>query len=188
MSSMNPMSSIVSASSRTACVTPPSSIEPRFMWSMSLPGVATMTSTPLSSASSCTSMPCPPYIETARTSVYFANLRISSVICTASSLVGATISPCMPPPAFMSWSIDIEYAAVLPVPVCACPTTSLPVSRTGIAASCIGNVLAKPRSRIASSSSCFIPSSSNCAIVLHSAMTETHCRSAIIPAGRPARY
>ena len=188
MSSMNPMSSIVSASSRTACVTPPSSIEPRFVWSMSLPGVATMTSTPLSSASSCTSMPCPPYIETARTSVYFANLRISSVICTASSLVGATISPWMPPPAFMSWSIDIEYAAVLPVPVCACPTTSLPVSSTGIAASCIGNVSAKPKSRIASSSSCFIPSSSNFAIVLHSAMTETHCRSVIIPAGRPARY
>ena len=105
---MNPMSSIVSASSRTTCVTAPRSIEPRFMWSMSLPGVATMTSTPLLSAFSCTSMPCPPYMDAARTSVYFANLRISSVICTASSLVGATISPCMSPPAFMACSIDIE--------------------------------------------------------------------------------
>ena len=54
----------------------------------------------------------------------------------------------------------------MPVPVWACPTTSLPVSRTGIAASCMGNALSKPRSLMASSSSCFIPSSSNCAIFL----------------------
>ena len=44
MSSMKPMSSMVSASSSTTWVAPSSLTEPRLMWSMSLPGVATITS------------------------------------------------------------------------------------------------------------------------------------------------
>ena len=53
MSSMNPMSSMVSASSSTRCLTLLSSMVPRLRWSMSLPGVATSISTPLSKASVC---------------------------------------------------------------------------------------------------------------------------------------
>ncbi len=35
----------------------------------------------------------------------------------------------------MSFNIDNANAAVLPEPVCACPTTSLPDNNTGITAS-----------------------------------------------------
>ena len=93
MSSMNPMSNMVSASSSTTCRTSFSSTDPRLRWSMSLPGVATSISTPLFKASICTLIAWPPYIVATRMSVYLPNLRSSSVICMASSLVGATTNP-----------------------------------------------------------------------------------------------
>ena len=59
-SSMNPMSSISSASSRTTAWTLSRTIEPRLRWSMSRPGVATMTLAARFKALNCTAMSCPP--------------------------------------------------------------------------------------------------------------------------------
>ena len=168
MSSMNPISSMVSASSSTTCRTSFISMVPRLRWSMSRPGVATSISTPLSSASVCTFMPWPPYMVATRMSVCLPNSRMASVICMASSLVGASTRPCMVRSGFMSWSMETAYAAVLPDPVCAWPTTSLPVSSTGMAASCMGNGSSKPISSIAFSISWLTPSSSNFVILLYS--------------------
>ena len=100
-------------------------------------------------------------METTRMSVYLPNLRSSSVICMASSLVGARISPWMVRSGFMSCSMDTEYAAVLPDPVWACPTTSLPESSTGMAASCMGNVSSNSISSRAFRISSLIPNSLN---------------------------
>jgi hypothetical protein len=60
MSSMNPMSSILSASSMTSDLIFPSSKVPLLMWSMSLPGVPTTMWTPLLSSLICLSMETPP--------------------------------------------------------------------------------------------------------------------------------
>ena len=46
-------------------------------------------------------------------------------------------------------NIGIEYAAVLPVPVCACPITSIPSNTAGMACVCIGDVSSKPISSTA---------------------------------------
>jgi hypothetical protein len=43
---------------------------------------------------------------------------------------------------------EIRNAAVLPVPVCDCPATSLPRNASGSAASWIGVAVTKPASRI----------------------------------------
>ena len=161
MSSMNPMSSMVSASSRTMCVTSLRSTVPRFRWSISLPGVATSISTPSSSASICTPIPWPPYMVATLVSRYFENFLISSVICMASSLVGAMISPWMVRLGRISCSIESAKAAVLPEPVWAWPTTSLPVSSTGMTASCIGNASSNPISDIPLIMSSLRPSSLN---------------------------
>jgi hypothetical protein len=76
--------------------------------------------------------------------VYFANLFISFVTCTANSLVGTSISACIGPLRFTLVSIGNEKAAVLPVPVCACPTTSTPFKIRGMDVSCIGKGISYP--------------------------------------------
>ena len=60
MSGMNPMSSILSASSTTITCTPVKSNFPLSKWSISLPGVAIKTSTPLSIRISCSLKLTPP--------------------------------------------------------------------------------------------------------------------------------
>ncbi len=60
MSSMKPMSSMVSASSRTTYLTLLRSRLPRLRWSIILPGVPTTTCTPRSSASNWTLIDWPP--------------------------------------------------------------------------------------------------------------------------------
>ncbi|KOH46834.1 hypothetical protein NC99_03580 [Sunxiuqinia dokdonensis] len=51
------------------------------------------------------------------------------------------------PSAFTSFmNIGSRYAAVLPVPVCATPTTSAPDRMTGMAFACIGVGCSKPSS------------------------------------------
>lgn len=64
---------------------------------------------------------------------------ISSAICVASSLVGAKIIACTFPPG-VSFSIKgIPKAAVLPVPVAACPMMFFsPLSKSGITCAWIG--------------------------------------------------
>ena len=72
---------------------------------------------------------------------------MSSVICCASSLVGAITKPSTFPLSGSSFSsIGTPKDAVLPVPVLACPMTFFPSSIGGMAFSCIGNISLNPRS------------------------------------------
>ena len=96
--------------------------------------------------------------------VNLPNFLISSDICMASSRVGASTKPCMPRPCFVFCSIDMPNAAVLPEPVWAWPTTSLPESSTGMVASCMGNVSSKPIFTRAFSMGASTPSASNVAV------------------------
>ncbi|OQB43919.1 MAG: hypothetical protein BWY02_02937 [bacterium ADurb.Bin157] len=67
---------------------------------------------------------------------YFLN---DSQTCMASSLVGVSMSACGSLILILILSnMGRAKAAVFPVPVCACPTTSLPDIRTGITPDCIG--------------------------------------------------
>jgi hypothetical protein len=77
------------------------------------------------------------------------NLKISSDTCIASSLVGTIITASTSPLHFNLFKIGRPNAAVLPVPVCACPTISLPSKITGIACCWIGLGSLKPASSIA---------------------------------------
>ena len=85
-------------------------------------------------------MGCPPYRQTSRTpSWQTAISRISSVICIASSRVGARITACT---SSLSGSIrsmmGIPKAMVLPVPVGALAMTSFPSSIGGMHPACTG--------------------------------------------------
>src|SRR3990172_6326686 len=82
-----------------------------------------------------------------RISVYCASWRASSVICIASSRVGAstTMRAFLPrTPAPRRWSEGRTKAAVLPVPVRARPITSWPSSAGGMACAWIGVGASKP--------------------------------------------
>src|SRR5437867_5615530 len=99
-------------------------------------------------------------MATALVPMYLANRLISVATCTASSLVGASIRACTGPFALILCNIGRPKAAVLPVPVCACPTTSLPSKTSGIAASCIGNGVSNPFSESAFVNCALNPNSS----------------------------
>ena len=87
-SSMNPMSNILSTSSRTSQRTPLREMLRWRMWSRSLPGVATTASTPARSALICLSMFTPPWTSSGRSEVYFENFSKASALWAASSRVG----------------------------------------------------------------------------------------------------
>ena len=143
-SGKKPMSSMRSASSSTTYSTWFNTAFLASMWSSKRPGVATSTSTPAFSASVCGFMSIPPNTTALRRLVYLAYSSTCSATCTASSRVGSKTS------ARTGWRAgDVEAfscfimrcssgkanAAVLPVPVCAAPITSLPSSTTGMACS-----------------------------------------------------
>ena len=165
MSSTKPMSSISSASSRTTTWTYFSFRVPLSIWSITLPGVPTTTWTPFLRAFICLSIDVPPYMGSAIILLNFPSLFISSATCTASSLVGVSI---------MAWTlklvlsslsiIGIPNAAVFPVPVCACPTTSLPLIRTGMVFPWMGVGSSKPIAEMAFNISLLKPSSLNVVI------------------------
>ena len=94
---------------------------------------------------------CPPYTQSTFTPcIYFANFLISSADCIASSLVGERTIACvflLCGSTFMRSGIPND--AVFPVPVCACPITSEPLSTAGIAWLCIGVASSNPISFIA---------------------------------------
>lgn len=133
-SSMNPMSSILSASSRTTNLTFERSIVLRAMWSSILPGVATAICAPLSKASICGFMLTPPYKSTVFT--FGANFLASLSVCCASSLVGARIIACNVFSGDRFSSIGSRKANVFPLPVLLLTAKSLPVRSIGIAFSC----------------------------------------------------
>jgi len=82
--------------------------------------------------------------------IYLAKSLISSAACIASSLVGHSTTACK---CLFAGSTccksGIPNAAVLPVPVCACPIISFPSSITGIAAFWIGDIYSNPISETA---------------------------------------
>ena len=137
---MKPMSSIRSASSSTTVCTLFKFTVRRFMWSLSRPGVATTIWGRRFSASICLPMGCPPYRHTSRTpSWHTAMSRISSVICMASSRVGARITACTSSLSrSMRSMMGMPKAMVLPVPVGALAITSFPASMGGMHPACTG--------------------------------------------------
>ena len=141
------MSSMRSASSSTTYSTWFSTAVLASMWSSSRPGVATSTSTPLRSSSTCGFMSMPPNTTALRSCVYLAYCFTWPATWSASSRVGSSTS------ARTGWragdtdavscfsrrcSSGSEKAAVLPVPVCAAPMTSWPASTTGMACAWMG--------------------------------------------------
>lgn len=112
---MNPMSSILSASSRTRNLTE-LSLSPLPIRSSSLPGVATMTSA-VRTALICCPIPTPPNTGTILSGRYFANPRNASLTWTQSSLVGVRMRDWTPFPDDTLLSIGSPKAAVFPEPV-----------------------------------------------------------------------
>ena len=168
ISSIKPISSILSASSRTTNFTSSSWIEPCLTWSINLPGVATTIWIPLLNWLYWRTILCPPYIATVLIPVYFANLLNSFVTCNASSRVGTSISACIGPLRLILILVNIgsAKAAVLPVPVWAWPITSTPFKANGITASWIGKGASNPFSLSALSIRAPSPNSWNVLVVL----------------------
>ena len=146
------MFSISSASSKTTYLICSKLMALRSIRSINLPGVATTICTPLFRSLICKPMEAPPYTATTEIPVmYFLKSSISFTICMQSSLVGHTTKACG---YFAAASIMCNNgnpnAAVFPVPVCAKPIKSfVPLSKTGIACSCIAVGFTYPNSSVA---------------------------------------
>ena len=129
------MLSISSASSNTTVFTELKSTALRCTKSINRPGVATIICVGRLNDAICLSICSPPYTASVKIlSVYFVNLNNCFATCFASSRVGHKTKPCT---VFLLGSIfsnnGIPYAAVFPVPVCACATISVaPAKSTGI--------------------------------------------------------
>ena len=145
-----PMSNMWSASSRTRTSTSRRSTSRWLARSSSRPGQATTTSGRDLSARTCAFWGTPPKTVVDRTRVYLPSFENSSWIWRASSRVGATTSARGP----RRWPLPVRRcsrigrakAAVLPVPVCARPSTSLPSRTAGMALRWIGRASLKPSS------------------------------------------
>ena len=126
MLSENPMFNISSASSRTTFFTLSSFAAPRFIRSMSRPGVATITWAPCLSECIWFCIDVPPYTGTTLSPpIYLPKSFRSSEICRHSSRVGDRMSACVErSDGSIFCNTGIPYAAVLPVPVWARATTS----------------------------------------------------------------
>mmetsp|Transcript_7460 Transcript_7460/g.27031 ORF Transcript_7460/g.27031 Transcript_7460/m.27031 type:complete len:296 (-) Transcript_7460:364-1251(-) len=134
-----PMSSILSASSRTTKLTRCKLQFLCWRWSRNLPGVATTTSTPCLSICLCSLIGAPPTMMHVLTLLVWEKILHSSAICWASSLVGARTTARGPSPLAKGfWFVQcaimgIEKDAVLPLPVSAQPRMSLPERAVGMA-------------------------------------------------------
>ena len=150
MSSRNPIFNISSASSKTMVWTKSGRMVFLRRWSIKRPGVPIIICTPPFRALIWREMSCPPYTGSTFTPcIYFASLRISSATWMASSLVGDKIKTCVFRKDGSTFcKIGIPKAAVLPVPVWACPITSTPDKTTGIAWLWIGVASSNPMSAI----------------------------------------
>ena len=158
------MLSISSASSSTTFLTLSRFAAPRFIRSMSRPGVATIICAPCLRACIWFIMDVPPYTATMFIPlIYLAKLFRSSAICRHSSRVGLRMRACVVrSEASVRCSSGMPKAAVLPVPVCARAITSLPFpSKKGITSSCTGIGCSNPSSVMARRISSLTPNSSN---------------------------
>ena len=130
-SSRNPMLSISSASSRTKVFNESNFTSPLLARSISLPGVATKTSTPLRMVLCWSLTEEPPYTARSLKFLDFAPyFSISPVICIHNSLVGERIKAAGHLGSAAGRSLRIcksgsPNAAVFPVPVCANAIRSL---------------------------------------------------------------
>ena len=141
-SGKKPMSNMRSASSSTTYSTLLSTAVLASMWSNSLPGVATNTSTPRFNSAVCGFMSMPPKTTAQRSCVYLAYSLTCWATWSANSRVGSKTKArtgCLAGEVdvFSCWSMRCnrgsEKAAVLPVPVWAAPMTSWPERTTGMA-------------------------------------------------------
>ena len=156
-----PMSSMRSASSSTSTPTWSMLAWPESRRSCRRPGVATSTSQPRASAWYWGSYATPPTSVTVRCPVCAQMVPATSSICWASSRVGVMTSMSGPSPAPACprrLSVGSRNASVLPVPVCAAASTSLPASTRGMACACTGVGCVWPISATASSTSRLRPS------------------------------
>mmetsp|Transcript_3782 Transcript_3782/g.8296 ORF Transcript_3782/g.8296 Transcript_3782/m.8296 type:complete len:249 (-) Transcript_3782:402-1148(-) len=139
-----PMSIMRSASSSTRYVARRRLVALVLSMSISRPGVPTAISAPRRRSSRCSFLEAPPYTPATATPHALENLRASVSVCWHSSRVGASTTPMGPSFSSSSgWSrmcasIGRRNAAVLPDPVLAMPSTSLPLSAVGSAWHWIG--------------------------------------------------
>ncbi len=140
ISSVKPMSSISSASSRTKYSTFDRSSAPRLIMSRTRPGVPTTTSMPRSSDLSCRLMAWPPYTATVLGCAPWRSDTISACTWMASSRVGtSTMARTYGAASRSSSTRGRPNAAVFPVPVRARATRSPPPARSsGMARAWIG--------------------------------------------------
>ncbi len=143
ISSINPISSMRSASSSTKISTWLKSTISCLCKSISLPGVATKISTPLVRTSIWGSMDVPPKITVALKLVCLPYALKLFPICKANSLVGLTMSALifLPPLGASCFSnnncnMGNANAAVFPVPVCAEVITSFFARTNGMVFCC----------------------------------------------------
>ena len=149
-SSMNPRSSISSASSRTTKRTAVSTRMWREIRSIMRPTVATTTCAPARRRGACCAIGWPPKTATTSMSMCSAYERSAWVTWMQSSRVGViTIACSSAESGSRYWSSGSPNAAVLPVPVCAWPITSCPASSSGITCSWTGVGSSKPSSSMA---------------------------------------
>lgn len=155
----NPMSNILSASSKTRYVTRRRLvILPPLVTRMSImrPGVQTTISAPRFSSVIWFATPEPPYTATTSMLCTLQNFLVSLLICCTSSLVGATTRAMGPSPcckggwSLMCLSMGSTKARVLPEPVSAMPMQSLPDMMIGRAWAWMGIGLSKPDLRMTS--------------------------------------
>mmetsp|Transcript_3506 Transcript_3506/g.9396 ORF Transcript_3506/g.9396 Transcript_3506/m.9396 type:complete len:301 (-) Transcript_3506:1884-2786(-) len=142
-SSLNPISSSLSASSSTSTARSSSpTLCVLWRWSMRRPGVATTISGLRRSTLACTWELRPPTTKAALMSVCWAKVVIMECTCTASSRVGVSTNTYVAAICRGLWSSRSKHgsakAAVLPLPVIADPHTSRPASASGTTAAWMG--------------------------------------------------
>ena len=160
---MNPMSAILSASSRTTIPTSSRRSAPLSSRSISLPGHATSISTPCFRFLSWPLYGVPPYTDRTPRPADLANGCNTLRICSASSLVGVRTRDVG---LLDSASEVLEIrgkpkARVLPEPVGALQHTSLPCMAAGIASICTSKGSIMPSSRKISTKRGSTPKSEN---------------------------
>ena len=149
-SSSKPISIMRSASSMTTSLTLSRTSIPLSHMSLRRPGVPTMMSAPLRMSSDCLRMSAPPYTGTLQWPERLDSFLISASTCMASSLVGAMMrTDGTFDPGFALVMAIMEYAPVLPVPVCALAMRSRPSNPAGTASICTGVGSVQPMSAAA---------------------------------------
>ena len=173
-SSLKPMVSISSASSRTKKRILLTSSFLRLIKSSDLPGVPTTIWAPRCNSATWPTMLAPPYTATIFIlSEFLAYDFRSLAICMQSSRVGLKISAWVSFDSVIFWIMGSPKAAVFPVPVCARPMRSFSFSsRIGMVFSWIGVGVSNPNFSIAWSISSDNPS--DLKVVINFCVHEKH--------------